>query len=251
MKRVLIIACFICINSLVNAQVNFDSLYKAIDTVSSVKNKIDNFYFGSNDRKLSPKEFDTFKAKIISLSKSSGDPKDLAHGHLRVGWLYYYQFNYNDALLCFFEYLKIAESLKDSTIMAFAHSEIADDYLRMQNENLAKKHIYYAFAVANKERKEDQTTLNDCYNYLADVYTREHNYDSAYQFYLEQFGHTPKKVPAEKTDQLFVVCEDSVCQPTTSPKYEIAAFGWTAVESEQDFNGVKVYKLIHNPLQPK
>lgn len=74
----------------------------------------------------------------------------------------------------------------------------------------------------------------------------EHNYDAAYQYYLELYHHTPAKVPFQITDQLFVVCEDQVCQPINNPKYEIAAFGWAKVISEQDFEGVKVFKLVHN-----
>ena len=53
----------------------------------------------------------------------------------------------------------------------------------------------------------------------------ERNYDAAYQFYLDQYRHNPKQLPFEKTDQLFVVCEDAVCNPVGNAKYEIAAFG--------------------------
>jgi len=73
------------------------------------------------------------------------------------------------------------------------------------------------------------------------------NYDSAYQFYLGQYGHKPLQVPFDITGQLFVVCEDPVCDPTHSSKYEVAGFGWSKIESEQDFYGVKIYKLIANP----
>ncbi len=75
------------------------------------------------------------------------------------------------------------------------------------------------------------------------------NYDSAYQFYLEIYNHKPKQVPFDITDQLFVICEDPVCDPVNNPKAEITAFGWTKVETENEFMGVKVYKLIHNPDQ--
>lgn len=74
----------------------------------------------------------------------------------------------------------------------------------------------------------------------------EHNYDAAYQFVLDAKGHKPLQVPFDITEQLFVVCEDAVCQPVGNPKYEIAAFGWTKVESEQDFQGIKLFKLVHN-----
>lgn len=73
------------------------------------------------------------------------------------------------------------------------------------------------------------------------------NYDSAYQFYLDQYGHKPKVVPIDITDQLFVVCEDKDCNPTNNPKYEIAGFGMSKVESMSEFAGVKVYKLVSNP----
>lgn len=79
----------------------------------------------------------------------------------------------------------------------------------------------------------------------------ERNYDAAYQFYLDEYGHKPMQLPFDKTDQLFVVCEDKICNPVGHPKYEIAAFGWTLIESEKNLNGVKVYKLIHNPQEPK
>lgn len=79
----------------------------------------------------------------------------------------------------------------------------------------------------------------------------ERNYDSAYQFYLDKYGYKPKMLPFEKTDQLFVVCEDAICNPTVSPKHEIAAFGWTLVEKEWKVLGLKVYKLVHNPEEDK
>ncbi len=73
-----------------------------------------------------------------------------------------------------------------------------------------------------------------------------HNYDAAYQYYLDIYGHTPEVVPLDITQQLWVVCEDPVCQPVTSPKYEIAAFGWTKISEQSEVNGTKIYKLVHN-----
>lgn len=73
------------------------------------------------------------------------------------------------------------------------------------------------------------------------------NYDSAYQYYLDLYGHKPKVVPVEITDQLFVVCEDEECIPINSPKYEISAYGWAKVEWIKEIDGIKVFKLIPNP----
>lgn len=75
----------------------------------------------------------------------------------------------------------------------------------------------------------------------------KNNYDAAYQFYLEEYGHKPKQVPADITKQLIVVCEDPICQPINNPKYEIAGFGWLKVEWEKNLFGVRIFKLVHNP----
>lgn len=73
------------------------------------------------------------------------------------------------------------------------------------------------------------------------------NYDSAYQFYLDIYGHKPRAVPFDVTEQLFVVCEDPGCGPIGHPKHEIAAFGWAKIDHVLDVYGVKIYKLVANP----
>lgn len=76
----------------------------------------------------------------------------------------------------------------------------------------------------------------------------KNNYDSAYVFYLDKYGFKPKQVPADTTEQLFVVCEDPVCEnPVYNSKYEVAAFGLSKVVWEEEVYGVKLYKLEHNP----
>lgn len=79
----------------------------------------------------------------------------------------------------------------------------------------------------------------------------KNNYDSAYQFYLDFYGYKPMQVPFNITEQLFVVCEDAVCEPLNNPKYEIAGFGWAKIDWQEDVNGVKVFKLSHNPEEQK
>ena len=75
----------------------------------------------------------------------------------------------------------------------------------------------------------------------------KNNYDSAYQYYLDLLGAKPKDVSLEKTDQLFVVCEDPVCNPIGHPKTEIARFGWAKIDKIWNVSGVKLYKLMDNP----
>lgn len=73
------------------------------------------------------------------------------------------------------------------------------------------------------------------------------NYDSAYQFYLYRFGHPSATLPSEKTDQLFVVCEDVICDPVNNSKFEISAFGMSRIEQKDEILGVSVFKLVPNP----
>lgn len=75
----------------------------------------------------------------------------------------------------------------------------------------------------------------------------KNNYDSAYQFYLDICGYKPKQVPFYITNQLFVVCEDQICEPINHPKQEISHFGWSKIEWEEEAYGVKIFKLVHNP----
>lgn len=75
----------------------------------------------------------------------------------------------------------------------------------------------------------------------------ERNYDAAYIFVLDQMNRRPGQLTIDTTDQLFVVCEDAVCNPLGHPKFEISAFGMAKIEWEKQTNGVKVYKLIHDP----
>ena len=48
-------------------------------------------------------------------------------------------------------------------------------------------------------------------------------------------------------DNLIVICEmpQEKCDPTHSPKAEVANFGWSKIENQWTVDGVIIYKLIH------
>lgn len=74
------------------------------------------------------------------------------------------------------------------------------------------------------------------------------NYDRGYVYFLDLEKAPYYTIHQKLADQLFVICEDSDCQPINNPLWEIAAFGWAKIDSQWDFPwGVKVYKLVHNP----
>lgn len=77
------------------------------------------------------------------------------------------------------------------------------------------------------------------------------NYEAGYEYFLELWGKPPVQIDPQRfketvTNQLFVVCEDSVCEPINHPKAQIASFGWARIENQWDFPwGTKLFKLIH------
>jgi len=77
------------------------------------------------------------------------------------------------------------------------------------------------------------------------------NYEDGYQYFLEKdrqpvYDIDPLQLSETVAGQLFVVCELSKdeCDPTHSPKAEIANFGWSKIGQEWDISGVAVYKLV-------
>jgi len=80
----------------------------------------------------------------------------------------------------------------------------------------------------------------------------DNNYEAAYEYFLQKDNYPVIDIDAQKPDtiagQLFVVCElipNSKCDPTHSPKAQIASFGWSKIESSWDIDGTIVYKLLH------
>lgn len=104
------------------------------------------------------------------------------------------------------------------------------------NNQLLKTKMVSKYVIEKAENKDFNFAL-----------LSKNNYDAAYQFYLDRFGYSPRQVPFDKTSQLFVVCEDTICNPINNSKYEIAAFGMAKIDSEENIFGIKLYKLVHNP----
>ena len=71
-----------------------------------------------------------------------------------------------------------------------------------------------------------------------------HNYEDPYTYFFEIKKVNPVLTHQKIEDQLFVVCEGE-CQPVGHPKWEVASFGWSKIESEWQLDGRKVYKLVH------
>ena len=74
------------------------------------------------------------------------------------------------------------------------------------------------------------------------------NYDASYRYALDLKSAPFYTIHQKLSEQLFVVCEDPVCQPIGHPLWEIAAFGWAKIDTQWDLPwGTKVFRLVHNP----
>lgn len=70
----------------------------------------------------------------------------------------------------------------------------------------------------------------------------------AFPYYLVENKHY-FEVKDKVTDQLFVVCVpfQIECNPINNPEYGVAAFGWAKIDWQAEINGIKIFRLVHNP----
>lgn len=74
------------------------------------------------------------------------------------------------------------------------------------------------------------------------------NYDASYRYFLELKSAQLRTLHQQVTGQLFVICEQTSCQPIGHPLWEIAAYGWAKIDTQWTFPwGVTLYRLIPNP----
>ena len=80
----------------------------------------------------------------------------------------------------------------------------------------------------------------------------QQNYEDGYQYFLEVANSNVVDIDAQRLDKtvgeyLYVVCEmsEDKCDPTHSPKAEVANFGWSRVVNKWGREGVTIFKLAH------
>lgn len=121
-------------------------------------------------------------------------------------------------------------------------------YLNIKNSPINYSPNFQAERVKQVDQKIMAEAGDKSFNFSL---IAKQNYEAGYTFYLEYWHQKPKEINAQQinetlADQLFVVCEDPVCEPINHPKAEIANFGWAKIEKEWSFPwGVKLFKLVH------
>lgn len=81
------------------------------------------------------------------------------------------------------------------------------------------------------------------------------NYEDGYQYFLEKDGANVTDIDAQRLTEtvgqsLYVVCEipQDLCDPTHSPKTQVANFGWSKIDKKWEVAGVSIFKLIHSDI---
>lgn len=80
----------------------------------------------------------------------------------------------------------------------------------------------------------------------------DRNYQDGYKYFLLLANDPVVEIDSQReketvTNQLFVVCEmvPEECDPTHSPRAEVANFGWSKIETKWEVFGARLYKLVH------
>jgi len=80
----------------------------------------------------------------------------------------------------------------------------------------------------------------------------ERNYEDGYRYFMDVADatvlHADRWDKATIADTLMVICEkpEKDCDPTHSPKAEVANFGWSTISEQWTVDGVIIYKLVHS-----
>lgn len=119
--------------------------------------------------------------------------------------------------------------------------------LNLNNSSLKYSPNFQMKRVQEVDRKIIAESGNKPFNFGL---IAKQNYEAGYSFFLELWGAKPLDIDPQRyqqtlADQLFVVCEDPVCEPINHPKAEVANFGWSKIEKQWDVGGVRLFKLVH------
>lgn len=122
-------------------------------------------------------------------------------------------------------------------------------YINLINNPLRYQPNYQMNRSVDVVNKIIEETKNKKFNFAV---IAQNNYEDGYQYFLEKeeadFVEIDAQIEDSVTNQLFVICEMSKekCDPTHSPKAEIANFGWSKIDDQWEVDGVIIYKLIHS-----
>lgn len=98
----------------------------------------------------------------------------------------------------------------------------------------------------NVAREVDKISAGQRYNFAV---IADSNYEAGYEYFLRlyksPFVYADHKDPGTLAEILVVVCEkvEDKCDPTHSPKAQVANFGWSKVVDKFVIDGIIIYKL--------
>ena len=71
-------------------------------------------------------------------------------------------------------------------------------------------------------------------------------FEDNYLYFLELKNLRPAdRLKQEITNQMFVLCAKTPCQIINSPSWNISMFGPAKIDKIWDYEGLKIYKLVH------
>lgn len=147
------------------------------------------------------------------------------------------------ALIYLFSINKVGKVITVLILIAIIFFNVKNSSLRIQPNNMLKNTETISRFIYEKADGKP-------YNFAL---IATHNSDHAYRYFLEIWGNPPVVVvnsnidPERKsvTEQLFVVCEEKICQPLGHSLWEIAGFGRAEITDEWPIVTTRVFRLKH------
>lgn len=145
------------------------------------------YYLGSTYRDLkdAPRALDAYQKALDVVDKTPSSLLRMIHN--QMGWLYYRQYMYDDALASYIEGYRCDSLLRDSFEMSSDLVNIASIYGAKENYDSFEKHLILARKIAY--RTNNQFMCDEVDTQLAGLYIELERYDEAKQLIQSPVAH--------------------------------------------------------------
>jgi two-component system NtrC family sensor kinase len=170
----------------------------------------------------------------------------LSYTHSGFGWLYYYTGNSQGRIASYYEAIKIAESIKDSVLLANVYGDMVDTYYNLNKLDSAiyfgDKSLHYFSALTFDKRKFEgdvHTSIGSCYQKMGKYELAKKSFEMAVQVTAFQNNTTQSGNAYARLAELFQLTG----KPDSSLLYNKKAVeAYKSVGNEK--NNISLYRKI-------
>ncbi|MBM2815063.1 MAG: Adenylate/guanylate cyclase [Ignavibacteria bacterium] len=183
---------FSCRINLLSDNKKIDSLQDLLNKAVSVKARILTMNeIGKELIEADKKSSLNFFRKAISLAQKNKLKKEEAICYYNLGYDFYLdQYEYNNALDCMYQSLKIFREIKDNSILVNIYTNIGFIYYQMGKYDNALEVYWKLFDIYFSN--DDTNRMTSTYIYIGNTYLKKSNYYKAYENYSKALKFAEK-----------------------------------------------------------